>query len=36
MALNFQGFEIALFFNQKNSSMLCIGVNKTKIHFDTS
>jgi len=24
------------FFNQKNSSMLCIGVNKVKIHFDTS
>ena len=23
-------------FNQKNSSMLCIGVNKIKIHFDTS
>ena len=25
-----------LSFNQKNSSMLCIGVNKIKIHFDTS
>ncbi len=23
-------------FNQKNSSMLCIGVKKIKIHFDTS
>ena len=23
-------------FNQKNSSMLCIGVNRIKIHFDTS
>jgi hypothetical protein len=23
-------------FNQKNSWMLCIGVNKIKIHFDTS
>jgi potassium efflux system protein len=23
-------------FNRKNSSMLCIGVNKVKIHFDTS
>jgi predicted aconitase len=23
-------------FNQKNSSMLCIGVNKIKNHFDTS
>jgi hypothetical protein len=23
-------------FNRKNSSMLCIGVNKIKIHFDTS
>jgi len=22
--------------NQKNSSMLCIGVKKVKIHFDTS
>jgi len=23
-------------FNKKNSSMHCIGVNKIKIHFDTS
>ena len=26
----------ASFFTQKNSSMLCIGINKIKIHFDTS
>ena len=32
------GFAIPkkMAFNQKNSSMLCIGVNKIKIHFDIS
>jgi len=27
---------ICYIFNQKNSSMLCIGVNRIKFHFDTS
>ena len=32
-----EGKEVGYFgFNQKNSSMLCIGVNRIKIHFDTS
>jgi len=30
---NYEAFETAS--NQKNSSILCIGVNKIKIHFDT-
>ena len=31
-----KGLSLCLYpFNQKNSSMLCIGVNKIKIHFDT-
>jgi hypothetical protein len=41
---NIDGFRTCTFlpkpangaFNQKNSSMLCIGVKKIKIHFDTS
>jgi len=31
-----QGRRIYTDINQKNSSMLCIGVKKIKIHFDTS
>ena len=34
----FQLDDVSQFFsfNQKNSSMFCIGVNKIKFHFDTS
>jgi len=34
--LVFKRISAIFYFNQKNSSMLCIGVNKIKIHFDTS